>query len=54
MEDKLVIDKDFAREIHKYISTAPTGSVPFDRVFSILSRIEQLPPLKVPEKAKDK
>lgn len=49
MDEKLVIDKALAQEIHRYISTTPTGNVPFNTVFNMLARLEQLPPLKEPE-----
>jgi hypothetical protein len=51
--EKLVIDASLAREIHQYISTSPTGNVPFDRVFRLLAQLEALPPLKVAEKDSD-
>jgi hypothetical protein len=49
MDEKLVIDKSLVRELHHYISTTPTGTVPFNLVFGMLSKLEQLPPLKEAE-----
>lgn len=51
MNEKLVIDATLAREIHNYISTTPTGNIAFDKVYSLLARLEQLPPLKETEKS---
>lgn len=54
MNEKLVIDATLAGEIHNYISTTPTGTVPFDRVFRMLASLEQLPPLKSVEEKEAK
>jgi len=42
----LTITPELARELHQYISSTPTGDVPFDRVFKMLAKLEQLEPAK--------
>ena len=39
------ITEQLVREIHAYISTSPTGDVPFDKVFRMLAQLEQLEPI---------